>query len=136
MRKLLFLLPLLIFVVACTDNEQLAYRYKLDLNYYEYAEKFIEANMTNEAIETCLRTVYVKDECFITLFQNLRLKQIDYNKSICEYIKAEEKNITMSAFKMVYLKIDDSLKKELKEKIKPSKEKIMRYETLRDDCRK
>jgi hypothetical protein len=135
---ILSIIALSLVMIGCSpqvSNEELAAKYKLELQYYNNAVKFAELNMNSQAIESCEMTHTLRSECFTSLTQMYMSKNITMNKSWCDEIHPQEKmNMTMKAFQMVYPEIDDPLKKELKEKISPTKQKKAALFEIRSEC--
>jgi len=134
--KILLLIVTLVILSACTtNNTELATQYKLDLQYYQYAIGFQNKNMTEQAVQSCSRTKTLSSECYTSLVQDSLSKKIQIKKEICNKIQPEYKiNMTMQAFRLVYPEITGELQKELKEMLKPSKERIQTLTKIKTDC--
>ncbi len=127
---------IIFFLAACAaDNKKLAGQYALELQYYEYSFNFANRNMNQQAYESCTRTQILKSECFTTLVQSMLAKNISVPESYCNEIHPKEKmNMTQEAFRLVYGEIDPLLQKEIKEKLRPSKQRILQLEKIKGRC--
>ncbi len=131
------LLAITLFFLACTSEKdiELAEQYRLDLQYYQNAVQFSSLNMHEEAKGSCDQTIHLKSECYTTYVQDLIAKGVQPQTESCNTIKpAEKMGMTMNAFRLVYPDIDKDLKKELKEKMNPSEQRINALTQIKEEC--
>jgi hypothetical protein len=127
----------IIILSGCTsiDHVQLAEKYKLELQYYDYAVKFEENNMTSDAYSSCNRTATLRNECFTSLVMMEMAKNNQPESEWCDEIVPTQKiNMTKKAFQIVYPVQDDNLKKELSQKLSPSENRIRTLTQIKDNC--
>ena len=136
MKILLILLVALMFIMtACKSDVELAEQYNLDLKYYGNALKFEKLNMSEEAFTSCNRTSILKSECFISLAQFSTVKKTQIRKEVCDGIIPNEKmGMTKDAFRLVYVNSYETLEPELKEKLRPSRERVKVNKQIKEEC--
>lgn len=134
----IFIIASMFIMTACSqDHIKLAEQYNLELRYYINSAKFSDLNMTQEAFVSCNRTEVLRSECFTTLAQDLLIKKEDIKEEICNSIIPKEKmRMTEEAFQLVYPEQDANLEAELKEKLKPSKERKLSIAKIKEECYK
>jgi len=126
---------MLVFTACSANPEELAARYKLELQYADYALKFAEQNMTKEAFESCNRTAVLRSECFTGIAMNEIGKRNKVEKSWCDEIIPDKRmDMTKKAFEIAYPEQDANLKKEISEKLRPSKNRIQTLQKIRQEC--
>jgi len=134
MKRLFYLLVVVLF--GCANHTQLADVYRVDLQYYEYSVGFAANDMMDQAYATCMRTSVLRSECFITLAQELMSRKVKFPSMYCDQINPEYKmDMTIMAFEQVYGYLDDDLYAEAKEKIKPSRIRRARIQTIKNECK-
>src|SRR3989344_5636961 len=128
------LIIIALIIIGCTvSNEQKASQYKLDLQYYQYAISFMNKNMNDNARASCERAVMLRSECFTSYVQTLLSKDIPPMKADCDAIHPEERmGMNWKSFELVYGAMEEELKKELQEKLRPSPQRIQTIARIKE----
>ncbi len=138
MKLILIIMAVVVLTGCMTElDRQLAREYRLDLQHHQYAVNFAKENMTEEAVGSCMQAKILKSECFVSLVQYMMSNEVTLKKEYCDEIKpGQSVNMTMNAFRLVYPVIDKALKKDIKEKLRPSKQNIASLEYIKEECYK
>jgi len=133
----IILLLMVILLIGCVGNSDKAERYKLDLQYYDYALELLDQGLNVEAYDSCNRTWYLKNECLISIVQTSISNESKVYQDWCNEIEPEYKiRMNMHTFEMVYTDIDDDLNNEIQQKRNPSKERRERILNIKEECLK